>query len=84
MPLAVLLLLWAWVMMLYALGVGEMQRHVSWTMSEADRLMTRDHRIARMRQEIDRDLAASVRPPPVSQPDIPMAPPEDSPSQPPV
>ncbi len=77
-PLAVVLLLWAWVMMLYALGVGEMQRHVSWTMSEADRLMTRDERIARMRQEIDRDLAASVRPPPVSQPDIAMDPPEES------
>ncbi len=77
-PLAVLLLLWAWVMMLYALAIGELQRHVSWTMKEADRLTTREERIARMRQEIDRDIEASVRPPPVSKPDIPMVQPEES------
>jgi len=72
-PLGILLLLWAWVMTLYAMSVGELYQHVRWGMVDTRRLESRDDRIARMRQDQDRELAASVRPPPPLQPDIPMA-----------
>ncbi|MEE8459917.1 MAG: hypothetical protein V3S08_08580 [Phycisphaerales bacterium] len=71
-PLGMLLLLWAWVMTLYALGVGELYQHVRWGMVDTQRLVSRDDRIARMQRDQDRELAASVRPPPSSLPDIPM------------
>ena len=71
-PLGMLLLLWAWVMTLFALGVGELYQHLRWGMADTKRLAARDERIARMRRDQDRELEASVRPPPPSQPDIPM------------
>lgn len=78
-PLGMLLLLWAWVMMLYAMGIGELHQHVRWTMLDASVLASRHERVSETRQAIDRELAASVRPPPPSLPDIPMEPPEKSP-----
>ena len=71
-PLGMLLLLWAWVMMLFALGVGELHQHLRWGMADTKRLTSRDERIAGMRRTHDRELEASVRPPPPSEPDIPM------------
>ncbi len=71
-PLGMLLLLWAWMMMLYALAVGELYRHVRWGTLDASRLASREERIAETRRGYDRALEASVRPPPTSQPDIPM------------
>ena len=71
-PLGMLLLLWAWMMMLYALAVGELYRHVRWGTLDATRLATREQRVAETRRAHDRALEASVRPPPTSQPDIPM------------
>jgi hypothetical protein len=41
-------------------------------MVDTQRLVSRDDRIARMQRDQDRELAASVRPPPPSLPDIPM------------
>ncbi len=78
-PLGMILLAWAWVMMLYAMGVGELHQHVRWTMLEASVLASRDERVSLTRKAMDRELAASVRPPPPSLPDIPMEPPERSP-----
>lgn len=71
-PLGMLLLLWAWVVTLFALSVGELYQHLRWGMADTKRVASRDERIARMRREQDRALEASVRPPPPSQPDIPM------------
>ncbi len=71
-PLGMLLLLWAWVMTLFALGIGELHQHLRWGMADTRRVASRDERIARMLREKDRALEASVRPPPQSQPDIPM------------
>ena len=71
-PLGMLLLLWAWVMTLFALGVGELYQHLRWEMADTKRVASRDERIARKRRDHDRALEASVRPPPPSQPDIPM------------
>ena len=71
-PIILVLLLWAWMMMLYALAVGELYRHVRWGTLDARRLSTREQRVAETRRGYDRALEASVRPPPPSQPDIPM------------
>lgn len=82
-PLGMLLLLWAWVMILYAMGLGELHRHVRWTMLEANVLASRDERVSETRQAIERELAASARPPPPPPlPDIPLEPPEKSPPRP--
>ncbi len=78
-PLGMLLLLWAWVMVLFAMGVGELHQHVRWTMLDASVLASRHERVSETRQAIDRELTASVRPPPSSLPDIPMEPPQQSP-----
>jgi len=78
-PLGMLLLLWAWVMMLYAMGVGELYRHVRWTMLDARVLASRRDRVSETRRAADRELAASVRPPPPSLPDIQMESPQESP-----
>jgi len=69
-PLAILLVLWAWVMTLFALGVGELHQHLRWGMADTKRLVSHDERIAQMRRAYDRELEASVRPPPPSLPDI--------------
>ena len=71
-PLGMILLLWAWMMILYALAVGELHRHVRWGTLGASRLASRQERVAETRRAYDRALEASVRPPPPSQPDIPM------------
>ncbi len=71
-PLGFILLWWAWMMILYALAVGELHRHVRWGMLDASRLSSREQRVAETRRAHDRALEASVRPPPPSQPDIPM------------
>ena len=81
MPLGLLLLLWAWVMMLYALGVLELQRHVSWAGTHAARAHTGSQRVARKRAAAERKLEASIRPLPSSPPEIPLDPP-DGPRQP--
>lgn len=78
-PLGMLLLGWAWVMMLAAMAVGELYQHVRWTMLEASVLASRPERVSEARSAIDRELAASVRPPPAPLPEIPMEPPERSP-----
>jgi hypothetical protein len=75
-PLGLLLLLWAWVMMLYALGVLDLQRHVSWAPTHAARAQTRSQRVARKRAAADRRLEASIRPLPSSPPEIPLDPPD--------
>ncbi len=71
-PLGMLLLLWAWVMTLFALGVGELHQHLRWGMADTRRAASRDERIALMRRDKDRAIEASVRPPPPSLPDIPI------------
>ena len=81
-PLGMLLLLWAWVMMLYAMGVAELYRHVRWSMLDAHVLASRHDRVSEARRAADRELAASVRPPPPPLPDIPLEPPEKSPRRP--
>ncbi|MHC4082161.1 MAG: hypothetical protein ACYS15_07450 [Planctomycetota bacterium] len=75
-PLGLLLLLWAWVMMLYALGVLELQRHVSWAGTHAARARTRSQRVAETRAAAERELEASIRPLPSSPPEIPLDPPD--------
>jgi hypothetical protein len=77
-PLVLLLLLWAWVMMLFALGVLELQRHVSWAGALAARGQTRSQRVAETRAAVDRTLEESIRPLPASPPDVPLDPPADS------
>ncbi|MHC4140823.1 MAG: hypothetical protein ACYSUF_02730 [Planctomycetota bacterium] len=75
-PLGLLLLLWAWVMMLYALGVLDLQRHVSWAPIHAARARTRSRRVAEKRAASDRELEASIRPLPSLPPEIPLDPPD--------
>jgi hypothetical protein len=74
-PLGLLLLLWAWVMMLFALGVLELQRHVSWAGAHAAQAHTRSQRVAQTREAVERELEASIRPLPSSPPDVPLEPP---------
>jgi hypothetical protein len=74
-PLGLLLLLWAWVMMLFALGVLELQRHVSWAGTHAAQAQTRSQRVAETRTAVERELEASIRPIPPPPPDIPLDPP---------
>jgi hypothetical protein len=76
-PLGLLLLVWAWVMMLYALGVLELQRHVSWAGTHAYQAHTRSQRVAETRAAAERELEASIRPLPSSPPEIPLDPPDD-------
>ncbi|MHC4769791.1 MAG: hypothetical protein ACYTEI_13930 [Planctomycetota bacterium] len=75
-PLGLLLLLWAWVMMLYALGVLDLQRHVSWAPIHAAQARTRSRRVAEKRAAADRELEASIRPFPSLPPEIPLDPPD--------
>jgi hypothetical protein len=76
-PLGLLLLLWAAIMMLFAWGVLELQRHLSWSMTDAARVQTRDQRVAETRAAVDSELEASIRPIPPPPPDIPLEPPGD-------
>jgi len=76
-PLGLLLLLWAWVMMLFALGVLELRRHMSWAGAHASDGRTRSQRVAETRAAVDRELEASIRPLPPSPPDVPLEPPAD-------
>jgi hypothetical protein len=75
-PLGLLLLLWAWVMMLYALGVLDLQRHVSWAPTHAARARTRSERVGRKQAAAERKLEASIRPLPPTPPEIPLVPPD--------
>ena len=68
------LILWVWVMTLFALGLLELYRHVHWTMVLAERLPTSNQRVSETRREMESDLEASIRPLPPSRPDIPFDP----------
>ena len=71
------MLLWAWVMMVYASAIGQLQRHVSWSMADAEARHTRQQRVDETRRGIEREIEASIRPTGPDLPDVPMDPPED-------
>lgn len=80
-PFFLLLLLWAWTMTLFARGVLELQRHVSWSMIHAAESRMRDQRVAETRAAADSEIEASIRPVPPPLPDIPLEPPADPPGE---
>jgi uncharacterized membrane protein len=68
------LLAWAWVMLLFARGTLEMQRHVSWAMRHTADRAGREERVEAARASLDRDLEASVRTVEPAEAEIPLAP----------
>jgi hypothetical protein len=75
-PLGLVLLLWVWVMLLFALGVLDLQRHVRWSMIHAADQHTRSQRVAEIRAAVEGELEASIRPIEPPPPDIPLDPPD--------
>lgn len=73
-PLGIFLLLWVWVMLLYALGVLELHRHVRWAMADQAGMPSRNQRVAQTRQALERQVERSLRPLPPVPPDMPLAP----------
>jgi hypothetical protein len=73
-----LLLLWAWVMALYALGVLALQRHLSWSRTHALARQSRHLRVAETRDAMQRQADARVRPISPPPPELPLDPPDGS------
>ncbi len=68
------LLLWWWLLWLYARGLLEMQRHVSWSMRETIQRQTREQRVAETRDQLDQQVRSTIRPVPATGPEIPLEP----------
>ncbi|MCH8007197.1 MAG: hypothetical protein IH888_13385, partial [Planctomycetes bacterium] len=73
-PLGMFLLLWAWVMLLLASGLLELQRHVTWAKVHAEEGHTRRQRIIETHQQIEREVEASIRPLQPPLPEVPLDP----------
>ena len=65
-PLGMLLLLWAWVVTLFALRVGELYPHLRWGMADTKRVASRHEPIARTRRAEDPPPWGRGRSPPPS------------------
>lgn len=74
-PLGFFLLLWAWVMIVFALGVLELQRHITWAGVHTGDELTRSQRVADTRRDVEREVEAAIRPVAPPPPDIPLDPP---------
>ena len=72
------LLLWAWVMALYALGVLALQRHLGWSRTHALARRSRHLRVAESRDAMQKEADAKVRPITPPPPEIPLDPPGGS------
>ncbi|MCH6552267.1 MAG: hypothetical protein IH804_09695 [Planctomycetes bacterium] len=68
------LLLWWWLLWLYARGLLEMQRHVSWSMRETIQRQTREQRVAETRDQLEQQVRSTIRPVPATGPEIPLEP----------
>ncbi|MCI0363701.1 MAG: hypothetical protein L0219_07440 [Phycisphaerales bacterium] len=78
----VLLLPWAWYLVQFSRGIWEMRQHVSWALKLGKFSYDRAQRIRETRQELDEEVAASIRPlpPPTPQPDVPALRSDESPA----
>ncbi len=76
-PLGIFLFLWAWVMLLYAAGVFELERHVRWSMVHEAGVSAHAERVAQVRRAHERRTESRLRPLPPIPPDIPIAPPQE-------
>jgi hypothetical protein len=73
-----MLLLWAWVMALFALGVLALQRHLRWSRTHALARQSRHLRVAETREAMQKEADAKVRPITPPPPELPLDPPGGS------
>jgi hypothetical protein len=76
-PLGIFLFLWAWVMLLFAAGVFDLDRHVRWSMVHEAGETAHNDRVTQVRRAHERRIETSLRPLPPIPPDIPLSPPQD-------
>ncbi|NNF44881.1 MAG: hypothetical protein HKO59_01675 [Phycisphaerales bacterium] len=75
-PLALVLLAWSWLLVLFALAAYELHRHVKWWSRHQDASIGRVERVQAKRRAMEAEVARQVRPVPTSAADVALDTPE--------